>query len=194
MKNIRNFEAPKYAGSEYEKVEEGIYKTTYMNDDSDGNLALRGLDEGQELDAVMALTDWKKFDDEDLDDLEYTVFGGKKYYKQTDEDDGEITYYENMHDGEQTAYVTSIVFEPEPELDENEPTDSEISQYPLEDILDEFFCQVGDDYPEQNTRDSENSYVEFASEDIEDIRKVRGIIGKHVYNRDDGEYVKLIIE
>lgn len=192
MKNIRNYDAPKYAGSEYEKIEEGIYKTFWVNDDDD--LALRGLDEGEELDAVMALKDWKKVEDEDIDDLEYTVLNGKTYYKETDKDDGEITYYENMYDGEQIVFVTSVVFEPEPEFDENEPTDSKVSQYPLEDILEEFFCVVGDDYPTENANDSKNSYVEFSSDDIEDIRNVRSIIGKHVYNRDAGEYVELVIE
>lgn len=194
MKNIRNYDAPKYSTSEFTKVEEGIYRTVYHIDDSDGNLALQGLDEGEARDAVMALTDWKSFDDEDLEDLTYTFYNGKRYCKETDEDSGEVTIYEDMYQGGREMFVTSVVFEPQPELDENEPTDSQISQYPLEDILDEFMCEVGDDYPEKNARDSANSYIEFASEDIEDIRKVRGIIGKNVYNKPDGEYVKLIIE
>jgi hypothetical protein len=53
---------------------------------------------------------------------------------------------------------------------------------------------AGDDYPTENANDSKNSYVEFSSDDIEDIRNVRSIIGKHVYNRDEGEYVELVIE
>ena len=91
-------------------------------------------------------------------------------------------------------YVTSLVFEPEPELDENEPTDAYISQYPLEDILDKFFCECCDDYLEENTNDRVNSYVEFGSEDIEDIKSLRSIIGKHVYNKQEGEYIDLVIE
>ena len=39
-----------------------------------------------------------------------------------------------------------------------------------------------------------NSYVEFASEDIEDIRNVLNILGKHVYNSQEGEYVMLKVE
>ena len=88
-------------------------------------------------------------------------------------------------------YVTSIVFEAEPEFGENEPEDEEISQYPLEDILDEYLVYVYDDYAEENASDKVNSYVEFASEDIEDIRNVLNILGKHVYNSQEGEYVML---
>ena len=91
-------------------------------------------------------------------------------------------------------YVTSIVYEPEPELDENKPSDSFVSQYPLEDILDEFFVYCEDLYEKENANDKNNSYVEFASEDINDIRKLLSIIGKHVYDQEDGEYVELIIE
>ena len=99
MKNIRSYDAAKYSTDDYEKIEEGIYRTTYVNVVRDGDLALKGLDEGDELEAVKALTDWKKFDDEDLDELEYTFHSGKKYYKETDEDSGEITYYEDMYSG-----------------------------------------------------------------------------------------------
>ncbi|MBO5576654.1 MAG: hypothetical protein J5956_10230 [Ruminococcus sp.] len=194
MKNIRSYDAAKYSTDDYEKIEEGIYRTTYVNVVRDGDLALKGLDEGDELEAVKALTDWKKFDDEDLDELEYTFHSGKKYYKETDEDSGEITYYEDMYSGGREMYVTSLVFEPEPELDENEPTDAYISQYPLEDILDKFFCECCDDYLEENTNDRVNSYVEFGSEDIEDIKSLRSIIGKHVYNKQEGEYIELVIE
>ena len=85
------------------------------------------------------------------------------------------------------------MFEPEPEFDENEPAE-EISQYPLEDILEKFFCYVSDDYEEENAEDPKNCYVEFASEDIGDIRDILTIVGKHVYNKENGEYVDLIIE
>ncbi len=42
--------------------------------------------------------------------------------------------------------------------------------------------------------DTINSYVEFASEDIEDIRAVLSILGKHVYNVDEGDYIDIKIE
>ena len=79
-------------------------------------------------------------------------------------------------------------------MEENDPADQYVSQYPLEDILDEFNIYCYDEYAEENTSDKENSYVEFAGDDIEDIRKVLTIIGKHVYNEVEGEYVKLKIE
>ena len=47
---------------------------------------------------------------------------------------------------------------------------------------------------DENESDANNSYVEFASDDIEYIRKLLSIIGKHVYNKKDGEYIKLVIE
>jgi hypothetical protein len=95
-------------------------------------------------------------------------------------------------------YVTSLSFEQEPELGEgNSP--NLISQYPLEDILDEFLVHISDFYEEDNDKSATLCYQEFASPNIEDIKKLRGIIGKHVYNKeytgDDGEnYIKLVIE
>lgn len=124
MKNIKNFDAPKYNGAAYTLVEEGICKT---------------------------------------------------------EDNGE------------TIYVTSLSFVQEPEFDEGSSA-AEISQYPLEDILDRFLCYISDFYPELNTADSVECYQEFAGSTVEDLRKLRSIIGKHVYNKEDGQYVKLCIE
>jgi hypothetical protein len=91
-------------------------------------------------------------------------------------------------------FVTSIVFEAEPDLGENSPSEPVISQYPLEDILDKFYVYLHDDYVDENTSDTINSYVEFASEDIEDIRAVLSILGKHVYNVDEGDYIDIKIE
>ena len=64
----------------------------------------------------------------------------------------------------------------------------------MEDILEKFFCYVSDDYTEENEKDPVNCYIEFASEDMEDIRNILTVVGKHVYNKDNGEYVALIIE
>lgn len=90
-------------------------------------------------------------------------------------------------------YVTSLSFVQEPEFDEGDNA-SYISQYPLEDILDEFCCYISDFYEEYNTSDSLRCYQEFASDYIEDIRKLRSIIGKHVYNEESDDCVKLVIE
>ena len=97
-------------------------------------------------------------------------------------------------DTEKIVYVTSIIFEPEPELNENEPSDKYVSQYPLEDILEKFGCYCRDDYTKENEEDLVNSYIEFVGDSIEEIENLLAIIGKHVYNKEDGEYVKLIIE
>ena len=97
-------------------------------------------------------------------------------------------------DQEEVIYVTSIIFEQEPEFGENKPSDKHISQYPIEEVLEKFYCHVSDLYEKENLEDSANSYVEVASDDIQDIEKFLTIIGKHVYNKTDGEYIKLIIE
>lgn len=90
-------------------------------------------------------------------------------------------------------YVTSLKFIQEPELGEGENA-SYISQYPLEDILDKFSVHVQDFYDELNKETSQICYQEFGSPYLENIQKLRSIIGKHVYNKVVDKYVKLIIE
>lgn len=94
-------------------------------------------------------------------------------------------------------YVTSLSFEQEPELGEGADA-SEISQYPLEDLLDKFYCYVSDFYEDLNTAGSARCIREFAAADLEDIRGLRSVIGKHVFNketeRDGSVYVDLVIE
>lgn len=124
MKQIQNYEAPKYLSGAYSKVERGIYQH---------------------------------------------------------EEDGE------------TLYVMSLSFVQEPDFGEGTRAD-DISQYPLEDVLDEFFCHVSDFYEELNTADSETCYLEFAAPDLDDVKKLRSIIGKHVYNKDVDGTVQLIME
>lgn len=125
MKDIKNFEAPKYGGNDYTLVEEGIYRT---------------------------------------------------------EENGE------------TVYVTSLSFVQEPEYGEGANA-AEISQYPLEEILDNFMCYISDFYPELNTADSQTCCQEFASGDIEDLQELRSaLIGKHAYEKQNGQYVELCIE
>lgn len=94
-------------------------------------------------------------------------------------------------------YVTSLIFQQEPDLGEG-TSSLNISQYPLEDILDQFSVYVSDFYKELNTKGASMCYLEFSSTDIEDIRMLRSIIGKHVYNKTIFEgsksFVKLVIE
>ncbi len=100
--------------------------------------------------------------------------------------------YKVNEDGE-SLYITSLSFIQEPEFNEGANA-SNITQYPLEDILDKFYCYVSDFYEELNTVDSQKCYHEFASPDLEDIRNLRALIGKHVYNKESEGYIKLIIE
>ncbi len=82
--------------------------------------------------------------------------------------------------GTDGIYLTSLSFEQEPELNEgNSP--AEISQYPLEEILDEFGVWVEDFYDEENRKSEKTCYQEFASFDLENIEGIRSLIGKHVY-------------
>ena len=46
----------------------------------------------------------------------------------------------------------------------------------------------------KNKNDTVNSYIEFAGDSIEDIEKLLTVVGKHIYNKEYGDYVKLVIE
>jgi len=93
--------------------------------------------------------------------------------------------------------VTSLCFEQEPELDEGKDS-TDISQYPLEDILDKYNVFVSDFYKGKNAQATQKCYLEFCSKREASIRGLRSIIGKHVYCKtiiDDGsEYIELAIE
>ena len=198
MRNIRFYEAEKYGTSEYEKIEDMIYKTKEEKSDSGQSLALKQCDDDDLADKLIKSDDWKPGSGEILEDFLLLTYEGKIYYRDADsigtEDD--VVFEDAYPDTDEAnmIYVTSVVFEPEPELGENEPTDPYVSQYPLEDILDEFYVYCYDTYDKENNSDQNNSYVEFASDDIEDIRKVLSIIGKHVYNKTEGDYDVLKIE
>ena len=104
--------------------------------------------------------------------------------------------YEYKQNGE-ILFVTSLAFVQEQDFGEGGCA-KDITPYPLEDILNNFFCHISDFYEELNVADSKICYLEFAAMDIDDIKSLRGIIGKHVYNRDYVEngktYIKLVIE
>lgn len=108
--------------------------------------------------------------------------------------------YKRVDDGifetkskDETLFVTSLSFVQEPELGEDKTAES-ISQYPLEDILDKFYCHVSDFYEDLNVEGSETCYLEFASDDKEDIINLRSIIGKHVFNKEANGIVELVID
>lgn len=116
----------------------------------------------------------EKYQNEEYQEVE------KDIYKIIDEDDDEL-------------FVTSISFVQEPELGEGANA-ADIAQYPLEDILDKFYCHVSDFYEELNEEDSDICVLEFGSPEVQDVINLRSIIGKHVYNQDADGTVRLIIE
>jgi len=198
MKNIRFYEADKYKDQDYIKVEDMIYKTIEQKVEVSGNYAFTQCEDDILVSKLLKLDEWERGSGEFLEEFMIVKYQGRMYYREiknigTDED---IVFEDEDDDSEEPnyIYVTSIVYEPEPEFGENEPSDGFVSQYPLEDILDEFYIYCYDSYDKENALDKENSYIEFASDNIEDIRKVLTMIGKHVYNKEDGEYVNLIIE
>lgn len=96
-------------------------------------------------------------------------------------------------------YVTSLTFEMEPECyGEEDASPRNITQVPFEALLDEFYVFVTDFYEELNKQSETVCYQEFGSGSLEDIRKLRGIIGKRAYAKpyteDDDEYYDLVIE
>lgn len=102
-----------------------------------------------------------------------------------------------MNEGD--IYVTSLTFELEKDrYGEEEGSPRFIPQVPLEDLLDEFFVFVTDFYEELNNASETVCYQEFGSPDIEDIRKLRTIIGKKFYaepyEEDGEEYYKIVME
>ncbi len=198
MKNIRFYEAEKYGTPEYEKIEDMIYKTKEVRSGNVKSLSLKQCSDDSLADKLIKSGDWKQGTGELIEGFLLLTYEGKTYYRDVDNVDTEddVVFEDAFPDTDEAnmIYVTSIVFEPEPELGENEPTDPYVSQYPLEDILDEFFVYCYDSYDKENETDKVNSYIEFASDDIEDIRKVLSIIGKHVYNQTEGDYDILKIE
>ncbi|MDE7271878.1 MAG: hypothetical protein K2N95_02285 [Lachnospiraceae bacterium] len=95
---------------------------------------------------------------------------------------GRNPYYNGNVWEQDELYVTSLTFEQEPELGEGDlPT--HISKYPLEGILDMFYASVTDFYEELNARSKDTCYREFGAFEVEDIRKLLGIVGKHVYQK-----------
>ena len=128
----------------------------------------------------------------------FKSYAAEKYsapeYKQVEEG----IYFTKDSDGDE-IYVTSLSFEPEPSsYGEEGGSPQNITQCPLEDILDEFLVYVTDFYDELNAKSDVICYQEFGSANIEDIRNLRSIIGKRVYavpyTENGEEYYDLKIE
>lgn len=122
-----------------------------------------------------------------------SVYLPKKY-----QESGYIQVSENIYKTyddfmKEDCYVTSLSFVQEPEFNEG-ASPSDISQYPLEDILDKFYVSVSDFYEKENSESNSLCYLEFQGADIEDIKSLLGIVGKHVYNKEEEGRIKLLIE
>lgn len=134
MKNFKNYTPEKYAASDYQKVEDGIYRTK-------------------------------------------NPYGF----------------------GAESIFVTSLTFEQEPECyGEEDGGPRNVTQIPLEDLLDKFSVYVTDFYDQLNSESEIVCYQEFGSDKLENIQKLRDIIGKHVYaepfEENGEEYSRLVIE
>ena len=121
------------------------------------------------------------------------IFVHEKYNKADYEKVAEHIYKTYDDFMESDCFVTSLKFVQEPELGEG-VSPRNISQYPLEDILDKFYVAIQDFYEDLNYTSDETCYLEFSASDMEDIQKLLGIVNKHVYNKEDGDYIELVIE
>ena len=142
MKNFQNYTPEKYAGEDYQEVEEGIYQ-------------------------------------------------------------GRNPYWYPGDPGSEDIFVTSLTFEMEPDCyGEEGGCPQDITQTPFEDILDTYYVYVTDFYDELNQASTLTCYQEFGSDDIQDIRNLRTLIGKRFYavpcgedDEDfDGSDYKIVIE
>ncbi len=97
-------------------------------------------------------------------------------------------------------FVTSLTFEMEPECyGEENASPSNLTQIPIEGILDEFNLFVTDFYEQLNQSSETICYQEFGSLDLEDIKNLRTLIGKRFYaipytGQDGEEYYNMVIE
>ena len=102
--------------------------------------------------------------------------------------------------GSEDIFVTSLTFEMEPECyGEEDASPRNITQVPIEGILDEFNLFVTDFYEQLNENSETTCYQEFGSLDLEDIKKLRTLIGKRFYavpytDEDGEEYYNMVIE
>lgn len=118
MKNFKNYTPEKYATSDFQKIEEGIYRTKCP--------------------------------------------------------------YKTIFDSE--IFVTSLTFEMEPECyGEEDASPRNLTQVPIEGLLDEFNLFVTDFYEQLNETSETICYQEFGSFDLADIQKLRTLIGKRFY-------------
>lgn len=134
MKNFKNYTPEKYAKSDFQEIEEGIYKT-------------------------------------------------KSPYSISNKE----------------VFVKSLTFEMEPDCyGEEDASPKNLTQVPIEGLLDEFNLFVTDFYEQLNETSEITCYQEFGSFELTDIQKLRTLIGKRFYAvpyiEEGEEYYKMVTE
>ncbi len=130
----------------------------------------------------------------DIKNYKAKKYDGKGLFHKSEYQEVENGIYEHG-EGKKKLYVTSLSFTQEAKFGEGSSS-TDISQYPLEDILDKYYCHISDYYEDLNKKGTKTCYLEFASNDIKDIRSLREIIGKHVYNstvEENGKQIERLI-
>lgn len=120
MRNFENYTPEKYMTSDFQKIEDGIYKTK--------------------------------------------------------------SPYKTLKEETENIFVTSLAFEMEPDCyGEEDASPRNLTQVPIEGLLDEFNLFVTDFYEQLNETSETICYQEFGSFDLADIQKLRTLIGKRFY-------------
>lgn len=111
------------------------------------------------------------------------------------------TKHRMLEHSQEEIFVTSLSFEMEPErFGEKEGSPGNIAQIPMEGLLDEFNVFVTDFYDELNRGSEQTCYLEFGSFYIDDIKKLRTLIGKKLYavlytdEKNKRGYYKMVLE
>ena len=99
------------------------------------------------------------------------------------------------------VFVTSLSFEMEPDCyGEKDASPRNLTQVPIEGLLDEFNLFVTDFYEQLNETSETICYQEFGSFDLADIQRLRTIIGKRFYavpyidEKNGEEYYNMVME
>ena len=90
--------------------------------------------------------------------------------------------YKTLKEETENIFVTSLAFEMEPDCyGEEDASPRNLTQVPIEGLLDEFNLFVTDFYEQLNETSETICYQEFGSFDLADIQKLRTLIGKRFY-------------
>ncbi len=72
--------------------------------------------------------------------------------------------------------------------------DEEDTQYPLEDLLDKYLVNCTEVMEEKEEAGKRIFIFEIEGTDENSVKQIADLVGKRVYNYEDGDYVKLGIE